>query len=234
MKVAFLGACFVAVIAAAGCGSSSSRDTAGDGSAPTTSVKTPSNTADPSHAELSTSWVLLFSGSQGTKSEPPQTLYAVFGRKQTDDEAKLADRLAAELPCTGGLPENSTRGTYGRPIAEKARFLLRDFGPEHDSVVAEPTTTGMVYVGVNGGATCTRPADNGLIVAAGANGDTATVYGMVDDRVRSVDVMVEGQTHRAQLGENGFSVVLPSGAEEHLDKLVLHRADGSTSELPLG
>ena len=57
---------------------------------------------------------------------------------------------------------------------------------------------------------------------------------MVDDGVRSVDVIADGQTHRAKLGENGFSVALPSGAEEHLDKLVLHKADGSKTEFPLG
>jgi len=233
VRVGLLGACLVPLLAAAGCGSSSSRDAASDGSAPTTTIKTPTNTVDPQHAEINSHWMLLL-GSRGTNTAPLQELYGVFGRKQTDDEAKLAVGLAAELPCTGGLPENSTRRKFGKPIAEKARFLLREFGPGHDAVVAEPTTTGMVYVAANGGATCTRPADDGLIVTAGAYGDSATVYGMVDDRVQSVEVVVDGQTHRAQLGENGFAVVLPPGAQEHLDKLVLHKADGSKTELPLG
>ena len=233
MKVALVGACFVALLAAAGCGSSGSRDAASDEPVPTTSVKTPTNTDDPSRAEINTGWMLLVGGG-GTNTAPPRELYAVFARKQTDDEAELADRLAAEVPCTGGLSENSTRRRYGKPIAEKARFLLRDFGPGHDSVVAEPTTTGMVYVGVNGGATCTRPSDNGLIVAAGASGETATVYGMVDDHVRSVDVIAGGETHRAKLGENGFSVTLPRGAYEHLEKLVLNEADDSKTVVPLG
>ena len=233
MKFVLLSACCLALVAAAGCGSSSSPDAASDGSAPTTSVKTPTNTLDPERAEASSSWMMLV-GDRGNKSAPPPSLYAVFGRKQTDDEAKLALRLAADSPCTGGLPENSTRRTYGKPIPQKARFLLRDFGPGHDNLAALPTTTGMVYVAVNGGATCTRPADNGLIVAAGAWEDTATVFGMVDDMVRSVDVIADGQTHRAKLGENGFAAALPSGAEEHLDKLVLHSADGSKTEFPLG
>jgi hypothetical protein len=233
MKFVLVGACCLALSAAAGCGSSSSRDAASDDSVPTTSVKTPTNAVDPERAEVNTSWMMLV-GSRGNKSASPQSLYTVFGRKQTDDEAQLALRLAADSPCTGGLPENRMRRTYGKPIPEKARFLLRDFGPGYDNLVAMPTTTGLVYVGVNGGATCTRPADNGLIVAAGAYGDAATVFGMVDDRVRSVDVIADGQTHRAKLGENGFAATLPSGAVEHLDKLVLHRADGSKTELPLG
>ena len=73
-----------------------------------------------------------------------------------------------------------------------------------------------------------------MIVAADVYGDTATIYGMVDDRVRSVDVIADGRTHRAKLGENGFSATLPSSAQEDLDKLVLDKADGSKAEFPLG
>ena len=232
MKAAFLGACFVALFAAAGCGSSSSRDAASDGSAPTTSVKTPSNTVDPSHAEIRASWSMLFSD-QGTKSEPTQTLYAVFRRKQTDDEAKIAPEVVADSPCSMRLPERDKHMDLGKPIADKARILLRGVGSGEDSLVAVPTTADSVAVAVfpSGGGTCTRPSDNGLVVAGD---DQGTLYGMVDDGVRSVDVIADGQTYRAQLGENGFSVALPSGAEMHLDKLVLHKADGSKTELPLG
>ena len=235
MKAASVGACFVALFAAAGCGSSSSQDAASDGSASATSVKTPSNTVDPSRAEASTSWMMLFSG-PGAKSAPPVSLYAVFRREQNDDEAKIAPELVADSSCSIRFPAGSKHADFGKPVAEKARILLDEIGPGHDSLLAVPTTADSVSLAVlpNGGGTCTRPTDDGLIVGAEASGDTTTVYGMVDDRVRSVDVIADGLTHRAKLGENGFSVTLPSGAEEHLDKLVLHRADGSKAELPLG
>jgi hypothetical protein len=236
MKAAFLGACFVALFAAAGCGSSSSQDSASDGAAPTTSVKTPTNTVDPPRAEIRTSWMLLYDEGGTDSAPPPDELYAVFARKQTDDEAKIAPEVVADSSCSMPLAQKSKHTDFGKPIEEKARILLRGVGSGDDSLVAVPTTADSVAIAVfpNGGGSCTRPSDNGLIVGADGNGDTTNVYGMVDDRVRSVDVIADGQTHRAKLGENGFSVALPSGAEEHLDKLVLHRADGSKAEFPLG
>jgi len=235
LKIASLSACFVALLAAAGCGSSSSRDTASDGSAPTRSVKTPTNTADPSRAEINTTWMLLYSDDE-TSSEPPPSLYSVFGRKQTDDEAKIASEVVAESACSMQPPARSKLPDRGKPIEEKARILLGGVGSGGDSLVAVPTTADSVSLAVfpYGGGTCTRPGENGLLVGAETTEDGAAVYGMVDDRVRSVDVVTEGHAHRARLGENGFWVALPSGSEQHLDKLVLHRADGSKTELPLG
>jgi len=232
VKVALL--CLVAVFAA-GCGSSGSQDAASDNSAPTTSVKAPSNTTDPSRAEISTSWMLLFSD-EGTKSEPPQTLYDVFRREQTDDEAKMAPEVVAEASCSMELPSGSRHIDYGKPIADKARILLDGIGPGDNSLVAVPTTANAVSVAVfpGGGGSCVRPSANGLIVAAEGNGDSVNVYGMVDDRVQAVDVITAGQTHHADLGENGFAAALPGGSEQHLDKLVLHREDGSKTEVPLG
>jgi hypothetical protein len=232
VKVALLGACFGAVCVAAGCGTSSSRDAAGDGSTPTTSVTTPTNTADPARAEINTSWVLLF-GAQATKSAPPEDLYAVFRRKQTDDEAKIAPELVTDFSCSMGLPVRDRDLKLGKPIADKARILLRGVGSGKDNLVAVATTGDSVSVAVfpSGGGTCTSPSDNGLIIAGD---DQGNLYGMVDDKVRSVDVIADGRTHRAKLGENGFAAALPSGADHHLNKLVLHRADGSTAELPLG
>jgi hypothetical protein len=234
MKFAFLGACFLALFLSAGCGSSSSRDAASDGSDSTTSVKTPTNAVDPARAEAASSWMLLY-GDDGTKSAPPEKIYDVLAREQTEDEAKLAPELVADSACSMRLP-GSKQTDYGKPIEEKARILLQGVGPGHDSLVAVPTSASSVSVAVfpNGGGTCARPGGNGLILAAAGDGDTTTVYGMVDDGVRSVDVITGGQTHHAKLSENGFSVELPSGAEMHLDKLVLHKADGSRAEVPLG
>jgi hypothetical protein len=235
VKVALLGACGLALFAAVGCGSSSSSssDAGDEGPAPTTSVKTPSNTADPTHAEMSTSWMLLF-GEGGTKSARPQELYAVFARKQTDDEAKIAPELVAESSCSLGPPGGGTHTDHGKPIVEKARILLDEVGSGGDRLVAVPTTADRVSLAVfpDGGGTCTRPGENGLIVGAEGSDEATTVYGMVDDRVRSVDVVADGRTHRAKLGENGFSVALPGHAG--VNQLVLNKADDSKTVVPLG
>jgi hypothetical protein len=236
LKVALLGVCSVALFAAVGCGSSSSQDAASDGSDPTTSVKTPTNAVDPARAEISTSWMLLYDEGGTDSAPPPEELYAVFAREQTDDEAKIAPQLVADSPCSMPIPARDKHMDLGKPIADKARILLRGVGSGDDNLVAVPTTADNVAIAVfpAGGGSCTPPSRNGLILAADSDGDTAHVYGMVDDHVRSVDVITGGETHPAKLGENGFSVALPGGAEQHLDRLVLHKADGSKTEVPLG
>ena len=177
----------------------------------------------------------MFFSDQGTKSAPPQKLYAVFAREQTDEEAEIAPRVAADSPCAFAGSENRELAAGGKPIPEQARILLRGLRGQ-GSLVAVPTTDDNVSLAVfpNGGGTCARPTDDGLILAADVQEDTATVYGMVDDKVRSVDVVAGGQTHRAKLAENGFTVALQSGEEMHLDKLVLHKADSSKTDIPLG
>src|SRR5262245_33087725 len=222
MKVAFLGACFLALVAATGCGSASPRSAAADDSAPTTTTKSPQTPLLHLERDDSSSMVLL--AEQGTKSAPPRDVYAVFARKQTDEEAKLAPRLLADYPCAAGS-EN---------IADQARILLRGVDDAQDTLVAVPTTEGSISVAVfpRGGATCALPTENGLILAADVEGGSATVYGMVEDGVRSVDVVVNGRAHRAKLGENGFTVALRSADEMDVDKLVFQKADGSKTEFP--
>jgi hypothetical protein len=227
MKFAFLGACVVALCAATGCGSAGSRGTASDGSAPTTSAESlnkPLFHLDTDDDDASSEVVML--AEQETKSAPLHDLYAVFGRKQTGEEAQIAPRLVDDYPCAEGA-EN---------IAEQARILLRGVDGGQEMLVAVPTPDGSVSVAVDpkGGATCALPTENGLILAADEQGSSATVYGMVDDGVRSVDVIVDGQAHRAQLGENGFAVALHSPKGMDVDRLVLRHSDGSVSEFPSG
>jgi hypothetical protein len=170
---------------------------------------------------------------QGTKTSPAR--YAVFGREQTKQEAEIASTLVADYPCSIPGSKSSDVPDLGNPVADKARILLRRAGPGQDSLVAVPTAEGRVSVAVfpdGGGASCGLPTEDGLILAAETGEGTATVYGMVDDRVRSVDVIVDGQSHRAELGENGFSLTLPTAAGRDVEKLVLHHADGSKTEFP--
>ena len=228
MKVACLAACVVALCAATGCGSASSRSTAGDGSAPTTSaesLKRPLLHLDTNDDKGASEVVLL--AEQGTKTAAPRDLYAVFARKQTDEEAQLAPTLLDDYPCTREGSEN---------VAEQARILLHGVDGDQDMLVAVPTADGSVSVAVypQGGATCALPTEDGLILAADEQGGSATVYGMVDDGVRSVDVIVDGRAHRAELGENGFAVALHSANGMDVDKLVLRHSDGSVSEFPSG
>lgn len=57
--------------------------------------------------------------------------------------------------------------------------------------------------------------------------------GIVADSVESVDLVVAGATHEARMGENAFGLSLDGTHEADVDRLVLHRRDGTTNEIDL-
>jgi hypothetical protein len=173
---------------------------------------------------------------QGTKTSPQQQHYAVFERQQTKHEAEIASRVVADYPCSIPGSKSSDMPDFGSEVADKARILLPDFGPQEDSLVAVPSSDRTVSVAVfpHGGRACGHPMDDGLILAAEVGEGNAIVFGLVDDRVRSVDVIVDGQSHRAELGENGFALTLPTTSGKNVEKVVLSHADGSKTEFPSG
>ena len=233
MKVVVLGACCVAALLAAGCGTTSSQVGAGKDSVPTTSGK-PSRPL--LHLENESSSSMMWMVGQREKTSPQKAAYAVFEREQTKHEAEIAPTVVADYACSVPDSKSSNVPDFGSPVADKARILLRGIGPQEDSLVAVLTTGDSVSVALfpDGGAACGAPMDDGLILLADVGEGTATVYGMVDDRVRSVDVIVDGQSHRADLEENGFALTLPAAAGKDVEKLVLHHADGSKTEFPPG
>jgi hypothetical protein len=234
MKVVLLGACSVALFAA-GCGTSNSPVGAGDDSVPTTSGKSLSRPLLHLGNEGNSSSMMWLVG-QGTKTSPQQPRYAVFEREQTKHEAEIASTVVADYPCSIPGSKSSDMPDLGSPVADEARILLPDVGRLEESLVAVPSPGGSVSVAVfpHGGRACVHPMDDGLILAAEVGEGNAIVFGMVDDRVRSVDVIVDGQSHRAELGENGFALTLPTAAGKDVEKLVLHHADGSKIEFPSG
>jgi hypothetical protein len=54
----------------------------------------------------------------------------------------------------------------------------------------------------------------------------------VSDAIEYVDVVVGGVTHEARMGENGFGVRL-ANHDSDLERLMLHRRDGTTNEIGL-
>jgi hypothetical protein len=62
--------------------------------------------------------------------------------------------------------------------------------------------------------------------------DLAIVYGMVGDDVTSVDLVVDGERQRAQLGGNGFALEIADAPNKTLEKLVLTHRNRSVTEFP--
>lgn len=58
------------------------------------------------------------------------------------------------------------------------------------------------------------------------------VYGLVGDKVRAVDAIIDGVVHDARMGENGFAVEVVSVQPGDFERFVLRRRDGTSAPSP--
>ena len=234
MKVVVLGACCVAALLAAGCGTTSSQVGAGKDSVPTTSGK-PSRPLLHLENDDSSSSMMWLVG-QGEKTSPQQRRYAVFEREQTQHEAEIASTVVADYPCSVPGSKSSDMPDFGSPVADKARILLPDVGPQEDSLVAVPTSGDSVSVAVfpHGGRACGAPMDDGLILRPTLGKAPQRSTGWSTTEFDQSTSSSTARSHRAELEENGFALTLPAAAGKDVEKVVLHHADGSKTEFPSG
>jgi hypothetical protein len=217
VRASLLAACLV--VLAAGCGSD------GSSSAHSTILKF--------DATPGTSSVFVL----GDRSERvlPTEIYGVFRRSQREPEGAIAEHAseATEKACGVGS-EEEVRPSLGEPDADTVRRLLRGLGKGQYDLVAMTTEEGAVALALdpNGSTACGQPTKEGLLFAAEHGGRDAIVYGLVGDDVKAVDLMIDGVTRRATLGENGFALDLPNPVGKTLEQVVLHDDGGSTTTFP--
>jgi hypothetical protein len=231
MKAAATAACVLAVAFLVGCGSMEkagtdepTNDMTSTGSRPTSLFTFQEGT--------SSSWAIAEAGAE---RPPISTLYKVFSRPQTHREAELAARVAAAFPCASHSPANEVQ-ELGKPISDLTRILLADVGSRHDDLVAQPAANGSIAVTLfpYGGGGCGPPPPDGFTLTADVSDGTATVYGMVPDDVTGVVLVVDDAEHVARLGENGFAFAIAHAVGKKFNRVLLTRADGSTTEIPPG
>jgi hypothetical protein len=183
--------------------------------------------------------------------EPKRTvteLYGVFRRPRND-----ADRSAGELaarwgaldfgfgdfqpPRPPGISEADWQGAQlGTVVESDGRLLLSGLGGEADMLYAAPTDNNCIAHALlpNGGGGCSAPGPDGLEMGwHQAESGALTVFGLVADAIEAVDVVVAGTTHEARMGENAFGLRLERTHEADLERVVLHRRDGTTNEIDL-
>jgi hypothetical protein len=189
---------------------------------------------DPSHlfpfgtldGAASKRW-LAAAAAKRPERRPVKKVYGVFRRPQKRHESAIAH------PCSMAVGADN-----GEPISGLRRILLRDVGPRRQELMAQPTASDELNLGLtpDGGADCriTPLTTDGLILGATLEGDDALVYGMVGDGVVSVDLVVDGALHHARLGENAFAAVIPGAIDKALERMILRRADGSVTKFPPG
>jgi hypothetical protein len=174
-----------------------------------------------------------------SESAPLRENYAAFARAQTPSEVKIGPRAAAEGLCgldSRSEPKSSGMPDLGETEPESTRILLRGIGEPKYDLVAVGTTRNFVAVSLfpDGSASCGAPSFEGIVLSADQEKDNAIVFGLVADGVESVDLVVDGVSRPARLGENGFAAEIRDPMGKKLDRLVLHERNGSVTEFPPG
>ncbi len=196
---------------------------------------------------LAQSGSFLFAAGDGVR-RPVTELYAVFCRPRT-----AADRESGELAHTLGvlggpdddaddllppeLPDHLREElSLGEVIEDEGRLLLAGLGGEQDTLYAAPTTKDAIAYAVlpNGGGGCSVPGPDGLVLSYVWSSESLVLHGLVDDGVVAVDVIVDGEARPAVMGENGFGVHMAAVSQSNVDRIVLHRQDGTQNEIDLG
>lgn len=167
-------------------------------------------------------------------------VYGVFRRPST-----AADRAAAasarDLLEIGDLPPDLPQQArkalaLGDVLHEDGRLVLSGLGGDQDALFAAPTRTDYVAYTVlpNGGGGTAAAGPDGLILAGATSKAAVLVYGLVGDSVVAVDLVVDGETRRARMGENAFGLRIGGTTQDEFEAVLLRRADGTTNTLDLG
>jgi hypothetical protein len=177
--------------------------------------------------EPGTSSLMYYGYDTGEDPRPVRELYGAFRRPRND-----ADRAAELLAAVAwsGIP-------WGPEIAmDEGRVFLSGLGGEQDTIYAAPLGDDRLVFAIlpNGGGGSSRPGPDGLLMLTGQleTGDLV-IRGIVADGVESVDLVVAGVAHEAQMGENAFALWLDETHEADQERLVLHRRDGTTTAIDL-
>jgi hypothetical protein len=163
---------------------------------------------------------------------PAGELYGVFSRERTPADERAQSQVE-RFGSPGNPSENSKGPDLGIARPETTRLLLDGIEGPTTGLAAALTTSGAVCFSLlpNGGGSCSVPGDDGFELAA-SEGRDLVVFGLVSDAVTAVDVVGGGERRRAQLGTNGFAIVL-DGTFEELDAVVIHRENRAPEKIPL-
>jgi hypothetical protein len=200
----------------------------------------------PSEGGSASLHLYAYSSTEGKR--PVKELYGAFRRARNDAD-RSAGELAARLgaldfgvdleergPPPGVAADVWRDALPGAVLHDEGRLLLAGLGGEEDMLYAAPTLNDHVAYTLlpNGGGGCGAPGPDGLELGwTETERGALVVHGLVADWIESVDVIVEGVTHEARMGENAFGLRLDGTHGADLERIVLHRRDGTANEIEL-
>jgi hypothetical protein len=188
---------------------------------------------------------------QADERRPVKELYGVFRRPRNDEDRRVGEIAARwgaldfgfgdfpdfQPPRPAGISDGAwKRAQLGKVIESEGRLLLAGLGGSADMLYAAPTDNDCIAHAFlpNGGGGCGAPGPDGLDVGwFQSESGELVVAGLVGDTVEAVDLVVGGETLHTRMGENAFGLRLERAHEDSLERLVLHRRDGTTNEIPL-
>jgi len=182
------------------------------------------------------SLLLTFSGAAATLPAPRLSAFRA-PRRAADALPPQARALLAHVPLGSSSDMVAARGGGGGAVEPgRSRLLLAGLGRLGSSLYAAPTGRGFVcFVLVPEELSrCVSSLSDGLASLSLEQTRTRTIAtGVVADRVRSVALVVGGDTRPASVGRNGFFGELPGVAAADVDALLLTTRDGERLRLPL-
>jgi hypothetical protein len=204
---------------------------------------------DPDEGEmLGFSGSFLFFASDAEK-RPIKELYSAFARARNDADRRAGDFAAHwgaldfgpddddEREPPPGIPEDEWRASLpGEVIKDEGRLLLEGLGGDADMLYAAPTANDHICHALlpNGGGGCGAPGPDGLDLSVSYTPGSLVVCGLVGDEIDSVDIVLDGTTYAARMGENAFGHRFVETKPSTLEAVVLHRRDGTTNRIPIG
>jgi hypothetical protein len=175
--------------------------------------------------------IMIFTD-RASSTRSAQEVYAVFHRP-----LDAGDRAAAVFARSDGFrpaPEESGLAAHqlGRPIYSETRLVA---GTTHRGMYATPTTSGAVCTGrfPNGGGGCGPPGPHGFTLEWDDPGDGTPLqlYGLAEDDVRAVEIVVGDHPQRADVVDNAYVLDVPGAGHADMGSIVLHLTNGSTVDL---
>jgi hypothetical protein len=114
----------------------------------------------------------------------------------------------------------------------QSRLLLADIGPVHGGLYAFPSAKGRTCYALEGGPqschhrfTLEQPVGVTIYDPDGFNrGVPMGMFGLVPNNVVAVDIVVDGRSYAARLGENAYFLELPTGLWTRLEIVSTYRS----------
>jgi hypothetical protein len=131
--------------------------------------------------------------------------FAAFARAQQPGD-RLPAQLQQAVVAMNANPAPVSADLYeGQQLPAQSRLLLGNLGGSNAGIWAYPTTKGRVcFLTTIGGGGCVTAADPSAWAIAVNPAGRLAVYGLIPNAVRSVEVVVDGTSVPATIGQNAF------------------------------